>query len=92
MASVISEVTSVSSKGQVVLPKNVRDALALSIGSKLLVLTDGNNILLKPIVPPDLSEFETLMKQSQEWAKKVGMTEEDIDDAISTVRKKRRNA
>lgn len=87
MAEVITEVTSVSSKGQVVLPKNVRDALSLETGSKLIVLTDGDNILLKPIIAPDLDEFNNLMKKSQEWAKKVGMTENDIDEAISAVRK-----
>ncbi len=89
MAEVITEVTSVSSKGQVVLPKNVRDALSLETGSKLIVLTDGDNILLKPIIAPDLDEFNNLMKKSQEWAKKVGMTENDIDEAISAVRKRR---
>ena len=89
--SMITEVTSVSSKGQVVLPKTVRDALSLDAGSKLIVVTDGDNILLKPIVAPDINEFDSLMKESQKWAKNVGMTEEDINDAIKTVRK-RRNA
>ncbi len=90
MGGMITEVTSVSSKGQVVLPKNVRDALALDAGSKLIVITDGDNILLKPIVKPDLSEFDSLMKKSQEWAARVGMTEEDIEEAICAVRKRRR--
>ena len=90
MANVITEVTSVSSKGQVVLPKTVRDALSLDIGSKLVVLTDGENILLKPIIAPSMDEFESLMQESQKWAKEVGMTKEDIDDAISAVRKRRK--
>lgn len=89
--SILTEVTSVSSKGQVVLPKTIRDALSLDTGSKLIVVTDGDNILLKPIVTPDISEFDSLMKESQKWAKSVGMTRDDIDDAIKAVRK-RRNA
>ena len=48
MAEVITEVTSVSSKGQVVLPKNVRDALSLHAGSKLIVVTDGEKFHLSP--------------------------------------------
>lgn len=88
--SMITEVTSVSSKGQVVLPKTVRDALSLDAGSKLIVVTDGDNILLKPIVAPDINEFDSLMKESQKWAKNVGMTEEDINDAIKKVRKRRK--
>ena len=88
MSNIITEVTSVSSKGQVVLPKTVRDALALDSGSKLLVLTDGDNILLKPISAPNLAEFDSLLKKSQEWAMEVGMKEKDIDDAIAAVRKR----
>lgn len=88
MEKVITEVTSVSSKGQVVLPKTVREALSLHAGSKLIVFTDGENILLKPITTPSLDEFESLMEKSQKWAKEVGMTENDIDDAISAVRKR----
>ncbi len=88
MEKVITEVTSVSSKGQVVLPKTVREALSLYVGSKLIVFTDGENILLKPITTPSLDEFESLMEKSQKWAKEVGMTENDIDDAISAVRKR----
>ena len=89
MSNIITEVTSVSSKGQVVLPKTVRDALSLDSGSKLLVLTDGDNILLKPISAPNLEEFDKLLKKSQEWAMEVGMKEKDIDDAIAAVRKRR---
>ena len=87
MSTMIAEVTSVSSKGQVVLPKSVREALTLNPGSKLIVISDGTNILLKPIDIPDLSEFESLMEESKNWAKKVGMKKSDISDAINAVRK-----
>ena len=89
MANIITEVTSVSSKGQVVLPKAIREALTLDTGSKLIIVTDGNNILLKPIAAPDLTEFDSLMKESQKWAKKVGMKKTDINDAIKEVRKRK---
>lgn len=88
--SMIAEITSVSSKGQVVLPKAIREEMDLDIGSKLVIFTDGKNILLKPITMPDLSEFESLMKESKKWAEKVGMKQSDIDDAIKTVRKRKK--
>ena len=88
--SMIAEITSVSSKGQVVLPKAIRDEMNLDTGSKLVIFTDGRNILLKPITMPDLSEFESLMKESKKWAEKVGMKQTDIDDAIKSVRKRKR--
>ncbi len=88
--NMITEVTSVSSKGQVVLPKTIRDALSLETGSKLIVMTDGDNILLKPIVTPGIREFDALMKESEKWAKSVGMSEDDIDNAIKAVRERRK--
>ena len=88
--SMIAEVTSVSSKGQVVLPKAIRDEMALDTGSKLMIFTDGKNILLKPITIPDLREFESLMNESKNLAEKVGMKQSDINDAIISVRKRKK--
>ena len=90
MAQFFTDVTAVSSKGQVVLPKPIRDSMQLAPGAKLLVISDGNSILLKPVVMPDLSEFQNLMDVASSWAEEVGMTEEDISSAIKTVRRRRR--
>ena len=90
MSGMIAEVTSVSTKGQVVIPKSIREALAIESGAKLMVMTDGDNILIKPIKVPDLSEFSKLMDKAQMWAKDVGLNEDDITEAIKSVRKNRR--
>ncbi|MCR4566923.1 MAG: AbrB/MazE/SpoVT family DNA-binding domain-containing protein [Pseudobutyrivibrio sp.] len=92
MSNLVAEVTSVSSKGQVVLPKAIRDALSIVPGAKLMVMSDGDNILIKPIKAPSLSEFSALMDKTKEWAESVGMKEEDIDEAIKSVRQNRRGA
>ncbi|MBR0080296.1 MAG: AbrB/MazE/SpoVT family DNA-binding domain-containing protein [Synergistaceae bacterium] len=81
-------VTTVSSKGQVVIPKTIREQLNLESGRPLVVFSDGSNILLKPIPRPDISEFRALMDATAAWAKEVGLTEEDITDAIKTVRRR----
>lgn len=81
-------VTTVSSKGQVVIPKTIREQLNLETGRPLVVFSDGSNILLKPIPRPDISEFRALMDATAAWAKEVGLTEEDITDAIKTVRRR----
>ncbi len=90
MAKYVSEVTAVSSKGQIVLPKTIRDYLKIVSGTKLMVFSDGDSILLKPIPVPDIKEFRGLMDAAAEWAEDVGMTENDVVDAIKTVRSRRK--
>jgi AbrB family looped-hinge helix DNA binding protein len=43
------ETTTLTSKGQLVIPKPVRDALHLKSGTSLSVTTDGERIVLEPI-------------------------------------------
>ena len=90
MSEYLTEVTAISSKGQIVLPKVIRNSLSLIPGAKLMVMSDGENILLKPIRKPDLSEFQAMMKEAEQWASDVGMKESDIDFAIKAVRKARK--
>ncbi len=81
-----TEVTALSSKGQIVLPKKLRDTMSLVEGCKFLILTDGENILLKPVQEPNIEEFDKLINEANSWAKKVGMKESDISDAIKKTR------
>lgn len=87
MSEYVTDVTAVSSKGQIVLPKTIRDSLSLMTGARLMVMCDGENILLKPIRKPDISEFRSMMDAAKDWASDVGMKEEDINEAIREVRK-----
>ena len=90
MTQYLSDITAVSSKGQVVLPKAIRDKLRIVPGVKMMVFSDGISILLKPIPEPDITEFKELMDAAASWASDVGMTEDDIPDAIKTVRARRK--
>ena len=44
------------------------------------------NILLKPVREPSLDEFYSLIEKAQETAKKIGLTEEDINAVIRAMR------
>ena len=90
MTQYITDVTAVSSKGQVVLPKPIRECLKIDAGTKLLVISDGQSIILKPFAMPDFSEFQNLMDAAASWANDAGMTEEDVSDAVKAVRKRKK--
>ena len=45
------ETTTLSSKGQVIIPKSLRNQYKWSTGQKLLVIDKGNGIFLKPKRP-----------------------------------------
>ncbi len=81
-------ITSMSSRGQVVLPIALRKRLGLKEGTQFMVFSDEDNILLKPVKEPSINEFRTLLDKSRQWAESVGMTEEDITAAIAEVRKR----
>ena len=85
-------ITAMSTKGQIVLPKTIRTELKLDAGTQFVVFSDQDNILLKPIKEPNLAEFEAVLGKFQRWAKEVGVTEADIDEAVKTVRKNKRKA
>ena len=89
MTQYLTDIAAVSSKGQIVLPKAMRDRLQIDTGARLMVISDGNSIILQPIPKPDLSEFQTLMEAASGRAAEAGMTEEDIPSAVKTVRNRR---
>lgn len=84
------EVTSLSSKGQVVIPNQIRKELGISNGSKLLVLTDGTNLLLKPIGSPKLETFQKLVRASRAVARKRNLKPGDVTRIIKKIRHENR--
>lgn len=78
--------TRLSSKGQVVIPEEVRKTLHLKEGDQFIVIGKGDAVILKTITPPSIDEFEELLKEAQEQAKRVGLKKEDIKKAIKKVR------
>ena len=90
MPQYLSEITTVSSKGQVVLPVSIRNAMNIQPGAKLMIFSDGESILLKPIIEPDTSEVRAMLDAANTWAAEVSLTEGDVENAIKTVRARKR--
>ncbi len=75
--------TKVSSKGQVVIPANVRKAASLKKGEKLLAIAIDDTIVLKKIVD---KSFEETLKPVWDRVRRLGLTEEDITALIDEAR------
>jgi len=80
------DMTTMSSKGQVVIPTDIRKELGLLTGAKLMVLTDGANLLLKPVQTPKLQTFHTLIQRSRRYAKQAGLRKSTLAKALRAVR------
>ncbi|CAG0963766.1 hypothetical protein PHYC_00870 [Phycisphaerales bacterium] len=79
--------TRLSSKGQVVLPGEVRDRLGLRTGSRFIVIADGDTVILKLLKPPTAGELQGLLARARAEARKAGVMGKDISRAVRRVRR-----
>jgi bifunctional DNA-binding transcriptional regulator/antitoxin component of YhaV-PrlF toxin-antitoxin module len=80
------EVATVADNGQVTLPPSFAADLSSAQVKQLIIYSDGDSIVLKPIKKPDPTEYKTFMKEAQSYSSAHGMEEADIQDAIKAVR------
>jgi len=76
------ETTRMSSKGQIVIPEEIRKRLRLRTGDKFLVVGDKDVVILKYILAPSIDEFDDLIAKARKQAERVGMKRSDITDAV----------
>jgi len=82
----ILSTTKMSSKGQVVIPEEIRNKLGLTSGSRFVVVGDDDVIIMKTIDQPSMRDFDTLISKARKQAKLVQMTESDVFRAVDEVR------
>jgi AbrB family looped-hinge helix DNA binding protein len=78
-----------SSKGQVVIPEDIRKRLGLEAGSQFIVVAGKDAVILKTISPPSMAEFDELIRKARRQVRKASVTQSDIDKAIAAVRGRR---
>jgi AbrB family looped-hinge helix DNA binding protein len=79
--------TKMSSKGQVVIPEDIRNSLHLKEGAQFVVIGKGDSVILKSITPPSMDEFEDLLAEARQYAKKAKLKKSDVKAAIAKARK-----
>ena len=81
--------TKMSSKGQVVIPEEIRKRLGLEAGSQFVVVAGKDAVILKTISLPSMDEFDELVRKARRQARKAGIKRSDIKNAIAEVRGRR---
>ncbi len=81
--------TRLSSKGQVVIPEEVRNQLGLKTGDQFIVLGEGDAVILKSITPPSMRDFDTVIEKARKQARAARMKGSHIAKAVVSVRGRR---
>ncbi|MDI6655815.1 MAG: AbrB/MazE/SpoVT family DNA-binding domain-containing protein [Candidatus Hydrothermarchaeota archaeon] len=86
-----AEIAVMGEKGQVVIPKEVRDELKLGPKSKFLVIGYKDTVVLKKLETPNLKkEWEAIKRVVDERIRKYGeLTEEEIAAEVHEYRKRK---
>jgi AbrB family looped-hinge helix DNA binding protein len=78
-----------SSKGQVVIPEEIRDRLGLKAGSQFVVVGNKDMVILKAISPLSMKDFDELIAEARRQAKRAGVRRSDINAAVAAARRRR---
>jgi AbrB family looped-hinge helix DNA binding protein len=78
--------TKMSSKGQVVIPEDIRRRLGLKAGSQFVVVGEKDVVILKAISAPGLHDFDELIAVARRQARQASIKRSDIKRAVDQVR------
>ncbi len=82
------EITSISSRGQVVIPQSLRERLRIHEGEKFIIIGEEDTIILKKMEMPSFEGIDKLLKKTKEFAKQKELKETDVEESIREIRKK----
>ena len=83
-----AEVTTISEKGQVVIPRSIRKELGIKPKTKFLVYGKGDIVIMKRLNLPDMKkEWEDIFKMMDK--KEVKLSDEEIQEEIVAARKEK---
>jgi AbrB family looped-hinge helix DNA binding protein len=80
----IIEMGTVSSRGQIAIPSDIRTQLGLIDGSKVIFFTEDDTLVMKKVTTKTFAEVTKPLKEA---VKKAGLKEEDVPNMIHRFRK-----
>jgi len=81
------DVTTISSKGQVVIPKPIRESLKLMEGNKLIAYARGDLVIFRRVEGNEGS-LGLLSQPIRKKMAEIGATRNDVEDAVEWVRER----
>lgn len=84
MAEIV-EMGTVSSRGQICIPNDIREEMGLNEGNKVLFVLQDNSLIVKKV---NLQTFAEITRPLKEKAKKLGMKESSVESIVSNFRKR----
>jgi AbrB family looped-hinge helix DNA binding protein len=77
------EIITLSSKGQFVIPRDIREEMGLNQKDRFLLLHDKDNIILKKIKKEEVKEeMNMILKGFSDTIKQKGIRKSDIEEEI----------
>jgi len=87
----VIETIKMSSKGQVVIPQNIRKEIEADEGTVFAVVGSRNTIVLKKIQTPSketlIKELRKIAEEGVKRAEKIGIKESDVPNMVRRTRK-----
>lgn len=82
------ELAKVTTKGQITIPKSIRERLNLKEGSKIIFIENGNDIIIKNAA---MLSLEKIQKAFEGEAERLNLkSEEDVVEFIKSERRNRK--
>ena len=84
------DITKMTSKGQVVIPQDIRDKIGVQEGERFFVYISDDSIILKRTKKLEAAEgikkFDIIFNSMWKTARKRGVTPSDVESEIKAVR------
>ncbi len=85
----MAEVVTISSKGQIVIPKEIRETMGIVKGEKFVIISDKDAILLKKLKDSDLKKkMYKLLDYFSDQFEEAGITKSEIEKEIAEERRR----